>query len=222
MPSARVTEGRGRATHANATKVAGRGKQAGNGIRPRHDAPVRQSVRNRANGAWIASVFALIWALAGTSYVPGAWRTAMRIVAIAVSFVLVFSSWHLLHASRRLSVRPGHPHTQSRRWYLVLTVAEFAAILTASLTLAAMGAALLILPVTALIVGLHFFPLALILRERLYYLIGAVLVGLGTIGILGDTDPWVAVSALGAAVVLRLGSVTRLVTGWRIVGSQAW
>ena len=143
----------------------------------------------------------MIWALAGASYLPDAWQPTIRILAIAVTFVLGFSSWHLVHASRRLFILTSQQDGQSRHWYFVLTVAEFAAILTASVTLTAMDATLLIIPVTGLIVGLHFFPLALILRERLYYLIGAVLVGLGAVGIVGDTDGWVAVSALGVAVV---------------------
>jgi hypothetical protein len=74
----------------------------------------------------------------------------------------------------------------------------------------------LMLPVTAIIVGLHFIPLARWIPARLYYATGALLILLGAAGFgIGNADQRSLFVGIGAAIILWLTSGVALIRSAR-------
>ncbi|WP_394253489.1 DUF7010 family protein [Arthrobacter pityocampae] len=141
------------------------------------------------------------------SYTPGfsdpASAGARLLVIAAVSATL----WFLFAAPRFLGpfVPPRRAHIGV---YVLCVVLEFALIALGSRWLGMMGRLELRPALIALVVGLHFLPFAWAFKERMFYALGGVLVGLGALGLLIGTQA----SAFGAAVTSGLTMALILLT----------
>jgi hypothetical protein len=153
-------------------------------------------------GIWILCFFAAAWAVAGTllGQAPEWWFA----LAAAISAALVL----LARRAPGLTASPPHVRRLVRAW----SAAEGIAMLAATVVLANLGRQEAIPPVLAIIVGLHFLPLAKGIPVRLYYATGAALIALGAAGLVAPAlSPvvvgWTAAAVLWASALLLIRGV---------------
>lgn len=156
-----------------------------------------------ASGAVIMSLFAAIWWLVGVS-ASGHGSGPMYGIPLAVTAGI------LVVALRRQRDPASESAVERRRQGRLVGIAsgvEGLVIFLAINVLANVGRPDWAAPVIAIIVGLHFLPLARWLPARLYYLTGGLLVALGLLGFrILDPAARLLVVSVGAACVLWLTS----------------
>ncbi|QHC60142.1 hypothetical protein [Rathayibacter sp. VKM Ac-2760] len=154
----------------------------------------------RRLGAVVGLIGALVFAF---SYSPAA---PVAIAArILVGSTVAAALWFLFVRPRPLG--PFSPPRPARlAVYGACVVLEFALIAAGSSALAAAGRGELRPALIALVVGLHFVPFAWAFSERMFALLGGVLVVLGAIGLLvgGTAAAVLSAVASGAAMALLL------------------
>jgi hypothetical protein len=179
-----------------------------------HRVPDRALATGVVSGLFLMAFFTLLWA--GNTFSGWPLRVAWTAFgAAAVGAVLfVVRAVQLIRAQPRMPAPVLSPEDAQRsramgRAFGLVFGGEFGAIFVAALILNAVGAGDYVLPVIALIVGLHFYPLGRIFGRRIDAVIATwvSLVGLAGIAVLAATDvapervwPWVGVgAALGTA-----------------------
>ena len=148
----------------------------------------------------VMSSFAAIWWVVGTA-VTGRGSLLLYAVGLATSAVLVVLGW------RRAGLTTEAPDVRGHRGRVVgiASGVEGVTILVAVNVLANAGRRDLIAPVVAIIVGLHFLPLARWLPAPIYYLTGALLVVVGLAGTaIQEGTARILTVCVGAAAVLWL------------------
>ena len=130
-----------------------------------------------AIGAIIMAVFATLWWIVGTA---ASGRGSLLTYATAV----VISGIIIVIAQRLAGRTSGSPEEWARRGRIVgiASGVEGLMIFAAVNILANVGRRDLTAPIIAIIVGLHFVPLAYWFPARMYYVTSALLVGLGVVG----------------------------------------
>jgi hypothetical protein len=148
-------------------------------------------------GIVVLCVFAAIWGAAGVlvGHMPGAW-TALPIVVSAA--VLAFAL-----RSPGSRVKPG-PHVG--RLVGIWSGVEGAVMFVAANVLIQTGHREALMPAFAIIVGLHFLPLARGIPMRLYYRTGAALIAVGLVALLAPVNVplWIGISA---AIILWVSAI---------------
>jgi hypothetical protein len=158
-------------------------------------------------GAIIMSVFAAIWWMAGVR-ASGYPALLAYGVPLVVTGLIVIISLRLRDSSEQSSAEES-----ARRGRLIgiASGVEGLAILLAVNVLAYFGRSDYAAPVIAIIVGLHFVPLAQQLPAPLYWATAALLIALGVCGfIIRRTDQRLLIVCVGAACVLWLTCVAVL------------
>jgi hypothetical protein len=160
-----------------------------------------------ATGAMIMSVFAAIWWIVGARFSGYGSLPMYAIPIVATAAVLTL-------AMRNRSAPAGiTPEEERRRGRVVgyASAAEGVAILIAFQVLGMLGKIGWGAPVVAIIVGLHFLPLARWLPARPYYITSGVLVVVGGAGFgVADSARRLLIVSAGAATVLWLTSAAAL------------
>jgi len=155
----------------------------------------------RSTGAIVLSFFAAVWAfLALHTSDQVLW---MQVMPFALSGALILAA---LNAGRHAV--PPTPEERKRigRTVMIWSFIEGLAIFAGVNVLGNIGHAEWTLPLIAVIVGLHFFPLAIGLRAPIYWLTGLGLIAVAAAGVVlvpfGTTQD--AAIGLGCASVLYL------------------
>ena len=153
------------------------------------------------------SAFGAVWWIAGavgTGW-PILWTYPLPFLAV---LVLVGSA---LRARRPVAPEPDEQGRRIGRLVGIASGVEGLAILVAVNVLANIGSQALTIPAIAIIVGLHFLPLAKWIPARLYYGTAVTLTGLGFIGIwISDPVLRLEVVCSGSAMTLWLTCVLGL------------
>ena len=146
--------------------------------------------------------FGALWAVGGLVALGSpAWAWAGPVVLGAG-----VAAW-CLRAAGALPARSRAERRRIARLVGVWSAVEGALIVGVDNVLANTGRVRDVLPATAVIVGLHFLPLARGIPQPAYYATGAALVALGVVGLaLADPYAW-ALAGFGSALVLWLASV---------------
>jgi hypothetical protein len=141
----------------------------------------------------VLNVFAALWAWVGLrlSGVPH----ALTLLPFAVSLVLLAWGWR---AAGMVPARGSHVGKVVGLWSGI----EVAALLIMANVLENMHRPDLMLPCGAIIVGLHFFPLARGIPVKLYHATGAGLLVIGVAGLVVPAADRAIVAGMGAALVL--------------------
>lgn len=174
----------------------------------------RATVRGYASGALFMTFFGAFWA-SFSAFALGPWQRVLLFSAIGVvSVALAIAAVRLLRQARRLPTSASEEarargKAQSRRFFLVFAV-EFASIFVAANLLGIAGFEGFIPPVIALIVGLHFIPLATVFGVRLYYLTGVLVSLVAVVALvallfgvtLGGEFGWAVVVGIATALIL--------------------
>lgn len=174
----------------------------------------RATVRGYASGALFMTFFGAFWA-SFSAFALGPWQRALLLLVVGVvSVALVIAAVRLLRQARHLPTSTSEESrargkTQGRRFLLVFGV-EFASIFVAASLLGIAGLEGFIPPVIALIVGLHFLPLAAVFGVRLYYLTGILISLVAAVALvallfgvtLGGEFGWAIVVGIATALIL--------------------
>ena len=168
--------------------------------------------RLRRRGAILTSFFALYWALG----VPGLASASAQLTLLAVSLAMTVVS--VTYAIRANSTPTATPPRMLRpnwtlRFYAVGLVQSFVivVVIVALLRAELLGA---IPAVIALVVGIHFFPLARILDQPEYRWTGIGLCMVGAVGLLALalTDDATARNTVGIGAALALWATSLAVS----------
>lgn len=154
---------------------------------------------NRNGAILVMSTFAAIWWIVGAAQF-GRGSLMMYAVGIVISGLMVALDW-------RRGGRSAAPEERKRRGRIVgiASAVEGVAIFAAVILLVNLGRRDLIAPAVAVVVGLHFLPLARWLPAPIYYLTGALLVAVGMAGaVVQDLPARILAVCIGAAAVLWL------------------
>ena len=169
----------------------------------------RSAVRGVASGLLFLALFGTVWAWVGASGMQGWGYPWLRVATAIVGIILLAGGIRLLRASRPLSDETVGSEVErvqplGRQFRIVLTI-EVVAIVAAVAVCNLTGYPDLIVPIVALIVGVHFFPLAALFHVRAYYVTGVLLCLL------------VIITLLAVPPVVTLGA-RRILAWWSIVG----
>ena len=160
-----------------------------------------------AAGAIIMSGFAAVWWLVAFIATGQATVATYAIPVVITSMIVAVA----LRAGAAAPPVPAAERARRGRLVGIASAVEGVAILIAVNVLANVGGRDFTAPVIAMIVGLHFVPLARALPARLYYLTAAFLVGLGVAGcFVTELQARVLGVGVGAACVLWLTSAAVL------------
>lgn len=143
--------------------------------------------------------FAAAWAIAGLHFLDMA--QALYLVPVAISVGLLWWS-----RQRQMPERTAEQNVRIRRLVLIWTGIELVAILIAYGYLSKIGHAGIIAPVIAIIVGLHFFPLARGIPSPTYIATASAMIFAGGTGLAFPP----AVTCFVAALVLWATSAVLL------------
>lgn len=185
----------------------------------------RDALVGRATGALVMALFGLLWAL-GCAAVPGGVPVPLLFASSAVvTAILVLGALRLRRAgfasgarSSRRAAAPANADRTRRRFRLV-GILQGLGIGIVAFACVRLGHPEFIPAAVALVVGLHFFPLALLFWVPLYHATGA---GLCLVAVVtpivaaplgGQTVAWQVVPGLGAAAILWATSAVLIVGG---------
>lgn len=131
--------------------------------------------------ALIMTTFGLAWTLLGVAGLPVGTtaRVGFVLVALVVAGAVAAICLRLQTAD---PCRPRRSPATGLRDFLWVNVVQIVVILAAVPLLTRAGAPVLIAPVTLLVVGLHFFPLAHIFGQPQYWWTGALLISIAAAG----------------------------------------
>jgi hypothetical protein len=191
----------------------------------------RNFLRGLAIGALVLTFFGAGWAVApAVLLTTSSGATAFALVVVALGAIaLVVGCLALLRDAQRIPVDTSpeglaRGRAMGRRLGIgfgVVFGSEALLIALASIILSANGLEDFIVPVVALIVGLHFLPLAWLFDVWSYYVTGALISLVAVITMLvipraataNGAPLWVIVPATGSAIILWLTALVALLLG---------
>jgi hypothetical protein len=156
---------------------------------------------NRGTGALFFSVFGAVWLCA---WARSSGAGAAAFVAIAVLGALLFGfAWQCYRRDAPLAAQFKDTPERRRigRVFNIVNSAQWTLIVGLAFVLGNTGHGAWIIPMAIGIVGLHFFPLAVVFRNRAHWVTGAAMLALAVAYPLlaGPTSP---VGFLGAGLIL--------------------
>lgn len=148
----------------------------------------------------IGATFGLVFVLVNAGTAGSPWSWLMRVAGVVV-FVAV------LARIRRLGEVTVEPRDNAIRVYWSCVLLEVAALLLGTRLLAANGHGEYGVALVAVVVGVHFLPLAWAFRQPAFHPLGVVLVALGVagalVGLLGGGETGIAlVAGVGSGLAL--------------------
>ncbi|MGN6376550.1 MAG: hypothetical protein ACTHMG_13500 [Sphingomonas sp.] len=158
------------------------------------------------SGYWIVAIFAAGWGCGGLSaagFPPGALA-----LPVAVSAALLLWAYTIPATARDIG-------RQARKLILRWSLIEVAGIVAASSLIHGPERTGELFAAVAMIVGLHFLPLARGIPVRIYYLTGAALIALGAGAMLLPASERPLAVGAGAAAILWATAVFRLLGAQR-------
>lgn len=158
----------------------------------------------------VLTVFAALWAWAALRFSGGA--PGLVLLPIALSLALLAWGW------RGAGMFPSRGSRVGKVVGLWSSIEVVALLVTANI-LQNLHRGDLMFPAAAIIVGLHFFPLALGIPTRLYHATGAGLVLAGLIGLLVPAAERPLVVGLSAAFILWATALVIVVRARRVMAT---
>ncbi|HEX7065111.1 MAG TPA: hypothetical protein VF199_08620 [Bacillales bacterium] len=177
----------------------------------------REAARGAASGIFFMTVFGIIWAITGIIGLQGLGMIIFLIPIILIGITLFICGISLNAASRRLTHTTATKEKgQVDKWFGIISALEFILIGAAGAISGATGHFDWFCPVTALIVGIHFFPLAYLFQVKTHYITGLLLCLLSIITMLfvpvtitlGNQEiiAWWSIVGFGSALILWVSS----------------
>lgn len=195
----------------------------------------KAEVRGTAVGVLFMAFFGTMWAYLGIMGLQGWGSPWLLIAALTIGIVLVIGGSLLIFASRVLPNKSPNVDEGPRKnigiWFNIIFAAEGVAIVIAIAVCNAMSHAELIPPVIAMIVGIHFLPLANLFQVKTYYVTGILLSILPIITILfvplnlplndHQINAYMSVVGFGSALILWGTSLVIWLMGKRLIDNSS-
>lgn len=163
------------------------------------------ALRGRGTGIIVCAIFAALWANWARplwSGLPGMYGWAAVFIVAATSGTLVAAGIAMLRRGRRMSLATGvgdaAPRTMRSRFMLVLA-GEIVALNVAAYLLISQHMMQYLAPAVAVVVGLHFLPLAKIFRAPYFFATAVVMTLAGVLAAAAMATGGSAVAASGIA-----------------------
>jgi hypothetical protein len=178
-------------------------------------------MRGRGTGIIVCAIFAALWAnWAGAmlSRLPATYRWTAILFVVAISGTLLVAGVAMIRRGRRLSQATGIGDTAPRgmrRKFMLVLVGEIVAFNIAAYLLIGHHMVQYLAPAVAIVVGLHFLPLAKIFRSPHFFATAAVMT---LAGILAAAAMATGSSATAANGIADLACA---ITLWA-TGSASW
>jgi hypothetical protein len=182
----------------------------------------KSAVLGAANGVMFMTFFGALWAsigIVGSHQLGAPWPLVLSAI---VTIILLSGAISLFGKSRSMNHSVTAKEKEdtkriNRKFGLVFGL-EGVAIFLASVICNILNQFEVFFPVMAMIVGIHFFPLASLFKEKFYYGTGVVMCMLGIISLFLPINATVGdVSLIAMSTFIGFGSaVTLWVTGLRI------
>ncbi|MEO7910028.1 MAG: hypothetical protein ABIV47_10290 [Roseiflexaceae bacterium] len=138
-----------------------------------------------AAGVLFMAFFGTLWAGIGIRGLQGWGEPGLSITVLLVGLGLLIGGIALLISSRHISNQGAETDSRRERrtgiWFGIIFAAEGLLIGAASAICSAISRFDLFFPIMAIIVGVHFLPLAALFQIRAYYLVGTLLCALALI-----------------------------------------
>lgn len=180
----------------------------------------RTAMQSRAAGLLFFTFFGAWWGVYGTSLLnAGSQGLVYSIIAIIAVILLILACVMIWSARRLPRDNDAASRTAEKRIGRIFGLVfglEGVFIAITSIVLSSLHLFVLFAPVVAIIVGLHFLPLAPLFSVKIYYITGSVIALLGLIGLLmlasqlhgsnAIIHGWQAFVDLGCTTVLWLTS----------------
>ncbi|GCE28737.1 hypothetical protein KDA_42210 [Dictyobacter alpinus] len=193
----------------------------------------RSAIRGISSGMIFMAIFSTLWAAIGIGGLQGWGGIWPWVLVVLIALGLLAGAFSLIRSARSLPEQTTEANEQRGKrmnmWFMIIFAAEGILIFMASIICnAVLHRFDLFFPIMAIIVGLHFFPLAPLFHMKSYYLVGAILCVLGLLALfvlpahaqLGTYQinlQWV-VLGFGAALVLwGVGFIGLLLLGRRVL-----
>lgn len=182
----------------------------------------KAAVFGAANGVTFMTFFGALWSSIGIIGSNGLGTPWLLVLSVIVTLILLFGAISLFGKARsmRATVTPKEREDRkktNRKFGLIFGL-EGLAICIASIICNLTNHFEVFFPIMAIIVGLHFFPLAALFREKFYYGTGVVLCILGIITFFLPMNATIGhVSLIATSTFIGFGAALTLwVTGLRI------
>jgi hypothetical protein len=188
-------------------------------MEPRRPPSARELAAGSSTGALFMTVFGAVWGAAGSQALGGVAGKALLVSLAALAAALFFGAVKLRRGalglpgddSKAARERRGR---SSRRFNLVFGL-EGVAIALAVVLLGRSGMGAFVPAVVAIIVGVHFFPLAELFKVRAYHATGAALCVLGIVAFILAPQARLPFVGLGCAAMLFATAAYMLYLGVR-------
>jgi hypothetical protein len=181
------------------------------------------ALRSRGVGTIVCAGFAALWANASRPEWPSALVTvgfaAIALITVALIVAGIKLIGHGGHAARTTDARPSE-RRRTGLYFTAIFAAEIIALNIAAYLLTEHQLDRYLMPAVAIIVGLHFFPLARLFRAPRYQLTGAFMTLAGVSGAVAiacglATAPVVAIVDIACAVTLWMTGFASYVSTMR-------
>ena len=191
----------------------------------------RASIRGTASGVIFMAFFGTLWAGIGIKGLQGWGFLWLLILSLLIGVILLIGGIVLIMKSKRLSNEMGegefHRWKRKNRWFGIIFGLEGVLIAADAAICVSTNHLDLFVPVMALIVGAHFFPLAYLFQVKIHYISGSLLCLLSASTLL--TLPvivtwenhqimfWWTSIGFGSALILWGTGVAIWLTGYRLM-----
>ncbi len=189
----------------------------------------RADIRGTASGVMFMAFFGTVWADVGIGGLQGLGSIWLLILAIFIGATLFFSGIALIRSSRNLDSTNTHgsKNVNVNKWFNIVFATEFLLIIIAAIICITVGHFDWFFPIMAIIVGVHFFPLAYLFQVKAYYVTGTLLCLLAIVTLLfvplrsslgqHQINTWWTLVGLGSMLILWITSLVILSVGRRLL-----
>lgn len=191
----------------------------------------RKAAQGIARGTFFLTFFGAYWGFASAIFLHGPFQVISFLLVGLLTLAFVCSGIMLLRQARTLPSEPlreGEARgRRSVKWFGIIFGLEIVLIALTSILLSIFPLSRFIAPTTALIVGLHFIPLARLFRVGIGYVTGTLLCVLALIALvallsgwsLAGPSPyhWSLFVSIGATLVLWLTDLFMILYGWKSI-----
>jgi len=137
------------------------------------------AVRGAASGVLFMAFFGTLWGGIGIGGMQGWGDPLLPIVVVLIGVLLLIGGLRLLFAARKIPSRASAAEAAAWKrkgiWFGIVFAIEGLSIGAASGICAGIDRFNLFFPIMAIIVGLHFLPLAALFQVRIHYVAGILL-----------------------------------------------
>lgn len=187
----------------------------------------KEDVRGTVSGVMFMAFFGTVWADIGIGGLQVSGAIWLLILAILIGAVLFLSGIAMIWASRNLPHTNGRNSKNVDKWFNIVFATEFGLIVIAAIVTNVMGQFDWFFPIMAIIVGVHFFPLASLFQVRTYYVTGTLLCLLAIVTLIfvpfkiniggHQMNAWWTLIGLGSMLILWITSLEILSMGRRLL-----